>query len=68
MACKTCLDSGWVCECHEDRPWGGVSDDATACDVGPGVPCPDCNETYGVQPRMPDGFVTTVDLDGDKFH
>lgn len=42
--CKTCDDTGWVCEAHPDRPWAGVSNRKDACAHGPGVPCPDCVE------------------------
>lgn len=46
--CKNCDDTGWVCEAHEDRPWGGVSSRADACDCGAGSPCDVCNLHGGV--------------------
>lgn len=43
-ACPVCEDAAWVCENHEDRPWGGVSDSPRACECGAGSPCPKCNQ------------------------
>lgn len=55
--CHTCQDAAWVCECHGDRPWSGVSDHPTACGSDAGDPCPDCNFSVGRDdpPRMPPG-------------
>jgi hypothetical protein len=37
MKCVLCEDSGWVCEGHPERPWGG----AHGCQCGgAGMPCP----------------------------
>lgn len=41
--CKRCDSTGWVCENHNDRPWGEGSDADNACSCGAGEPCPDCN-------------------------
>ncbi|VTU41868.1 hypothetical protein H6P1_00062 (plasmid) [Variovorax sp. PBL-H6] len=57
--CVTCLDSGWVCEDHPDRPSALVSDSGCECG-GAAVPCA-CNrdavyvfaEVYAaVDPRL----------------
>jgi len=37
--CWFCGGEGWVCENHGDRPWGGISTRADACDCGAGMPC-----------------------------
>ncbi|MEH2492888.1 hypothetical protein [Bradyrhizobium sp. AZCC 2230] len=62
MTCKTCDDTGWVCETHPGWPWEGPH----ACPCGAaGAPCPRCNvPTDGEPPRMPAGFRTEVDKDG----
>ena len=40
MACKNCDETGWVCEEHTDKPWGGMSVRADACNCGgAGQPC-----------------------------
>jgi len=64
--CTNCDDTGWVCESHHDRPWGGVSNAANACECGPGDPCPVCNPCSGRDdpPRMPPGSRTIIDKDG----
>lgn len=41
-ACKSCDDTGHVCENHPDQPWEPLSEAANACDCGAGMPCPDC--------------------------
>lgn len=65
--CSNCDDTGWVCEGHADRPWGGVSDRADACECGAGAPCDVCNTG-----RVPDTgrVIETViaDTSGDKRH
>ena len=62
--CETCDDTGWVCECHEDRPWEGVSSRHDACNGGPGVPCV-CNETGSIERCCAE---VICDLSGDKRH
>ena len=41
--CRQCGDTGWVCENHPNRPWGGASDQRDACACGAGAPCALCN-------------------------
>jgi hypothetical protein len=41
--CKCCDGTGWVCENHQDRPWGDMSQRKDACNCGAGAPCPICN-------------------------
>jgi hypothetical protein len=56
--CKVCDGTGWVCEDHETKPWGGVStrDDAGRCG-GAGAPSPLCNPSdHDNPPKMPDGY------------
>ena len=57
--CPTCLDEGWVCENHQDKPWTPAG-----CRCGAGAPCPACNpydkETL---PRMPEGTRLIIDRD-----
>jgi hypothetical protein len=62
MKCVWCVNSGWVCESHLERPWQGRH----ACSCGAaGAPCPICNmPEEGAAPRMPDGFKTEVDKKG----
>lgn len=43
VLCQRCDSTGWVCEAHPDRPWGGLSKRADACDCHPGDECPVCN-------------------------
>lgn len=39
-ACRNCSGTGWVCERHPERSWGGEH----GCECGaPGIPCPACN-------------------------
>lgn len=62
--CKTCAGSGWVCENHHDKPWGGLYCDASqsgvcehgACGCGAGDPCPTCNQ----KPTLFSGFVEII--------
>jgi hypothetical protein len=40
--CGICLDQGWSCEGHVDRPWSGVVGNDRGCEpdcVGPGLVC-----------------------------
>jgi hypothetical protein len=63
MKCARCHDTGWVCENHDDRPWG---DGPGACDCGAGMPSPSCNvASADNRPGLPPGFV--VDVDADDF-
>lgn len=41
--CHNCDGTKRVCEYHPDRPWGGMSKRADACDCGAGMPCGACN-------------------------
>ena len=41
--CPTCRSARWVCENHRDRPWGGASKHAAACQCGAGT-VPICNQ------------------------
>jgi hypothetical protein len=43
MTCDNCDSTGWVCEHHADKPWGGVSNRSDACECGPGMPCNHCD-------------------------
>jgi len=43
VTCTRCDGTQWVCEAHPDKPWGGLSKRADACDCAPGKPCPNCN-------------------------
>lgn len=42
--CIGCLDSGYVCEDHPDKPWEGIHGpvDGHARHGGIGMPCPAC--------------------------
>ncbi len=40
--CKSCDDTGHVCENHEGLPWAGTSDAFYSCGCGAGMPCPEC--------------------------
>lgn len=43
IGCNVCDHTGWVCENHELKPWGGVSGRSDACECGgAGSPCA-CN-------------------------
>lgn len=46
--CRICKGEGWVCEHHQDTPWG----DGDGCCGGAGAPCR-CNPLYNpsTQPR-----------------
>lgn len=61
--CEKCADMGWVCECHGDRPWGGISNHPRACDSAAGDNCT-CNPGGETDQVMR----TLVDLTGDKRH
>lgn len=44
--CLHCMDVGWVCEVHPDRPFADdVPGGCTECGIG--VPCKLCNLTTG---------------------
>ncbi|MEO8596430.1 MAG: hypothetical protein ABI759_24135, partial [Candidatus Solibacter sp.] len=63
---KACGGTGWVCEDHDNKPWGdaSTSDDACHCG-GAGMPCPMCNPSDPDNPpKMPDGYRTIFDKDG----
>jgi hypothetical protein len=60
MKCARCDDDRWVCEAHDERPWG-TSPRACRCG-GAGMPCPSCNQSD--PPRMPPGFKIDVDEEG----
>jgi hypothetical protein len=53
--CARCANERWVCEAHDDRPWGGEH----GCTCGAaGEPCPICNKVGPeAVPEIPDGFV-----------
>jgi hypothetical protein len=62
--CKRCLDIGWVCETHPERPWS--ENIVCGCMCGAGAPCQDCNDLAdGGQPRT-DSVITSVDATRDK--
>ena len=50
-SCRRCGDTGWVCENHRTRPWGGASDHNDACACGAGAPCALCNTEEPPQAR-----------------
>lgn len=52
--CPTCVDTGYVCENHPDRAWGGLTGDE--CCGGAGMPCPAC-----CSPIPPDGTRSIVE-------
>jgi hypothetical protein len=57
MKCLLCVDCGWVCENHPDRPWEG--EHACTCG-GAGAACARCNAPKeGTAPRPPEGFGRT---------
>jgi hypothetical protein len=61
--CSACMDTFWVCENHDDRPWDGPA--ACGCG-GAGMPCPACNQPEpGERPRLPAGFEPDVDVDDE---
>lgn len=64
--CRNCDGTGWVCEGHPDKPWGGASKHAGACECGAGAPCRVCND--GVVPDTDRVMTTLHDLSGDKRH
>lgn len=37
--CRTCKGSGWVCESHRDKPWGGMCCGRPSPEWRPGEPC-----------------------------
>ena len=42
-SCANCLDTGYVCENHPDRPWSPiVGGEHVDCCGGAGMPCPSC--------------------------
>lgn len=43
VVCPNCSDTGFVCEDHPDRPWGGIAtgDHVCTCHAA-GMPCPTC--------------------------
>lgn len=43
LPCIHCDDTGWVCENHLSRPWGGFSKRRDACQCGAEAPCRVCN-------------------------
>jgi hypothetical protein len=47
--CQRCDETGWLCEKHPDRPWGGVSQRADACACGAGIPCPELQHHRAVR-------------------
>ena len=62
--CARCDDKFWVCEAHDDLPFD-IGQSSRACKCGaPGMPCPDCNTD--IPPKMPPGFVVTLDDKGPR--
>ena len=61
--CLVCLDTGWVCEKHPDRPWDGPH--ACGCG-GAGSLCPECGASLlkGGVPALPTGTRVVFDKDG----
>lgn len=41
--CQNCEDIRWVCENHDNKPWGEATDSPNSCDCGAGSPCKICN-------------------------
>jgi hypothetical protein len=63
VKCARCLDTCWVCEVHDDRPWDGPN--ACFCG-GAGMPCPNCNASGpDKRPRLPAGFEPDVSVDDE---
>ncbi len=50
--CRNCDGMGWVCENHQDRPWGGITDHLESCECGAGAPCPVCNREMSCAPLV----------------
>jgi len=46
--CMRCFGCRWVCEAHPHMAWEGDY----ACGA-PGIPCPVCNDSDGVEPLSP---------------
>jgi len=69
MTCK-CEGTGWVCENHEDRPWGGISTSKFACECGAGVPCSICNLDLNKSGFEGGAIIASVDPipDGQRMH
>jgi hypothetical protein len=66
--CARCDDTWWVCEAYPDLPWDSIRS-SRACKCGaPGMPCPDCSQSAGPgdPPKMPPGFIVTVDGKGPR--
>ena len=64
-SCERCLDVGWVCESHGDRPWS--LDKPGGCVCGAGMPCPDCNSSDGEDdPPRSGEAIESIDVTHDK--
>lgn len=61
IKCTNCEDRGWVCEGHDNVPWG----DRRCCGA-PGKPCKLCNNSDGEHdpPRDIKGLRVALDKDG----
>lgn len=65
--CGNCSGVEWVCENHEDRPWGGLSADPMACECGAGAPCPVCNREMACVPYLPSWrSISSAPVDGTE--
>jgi hypothetical protein len=69
--CAFCDNTGWMCEDHPEKPWGGFSRRSDACHCGgAGMPCPYCNPADEDNP--PDmsrtGLKTDIDKDTGRRH
>jgi hypothetical protein len=63
VKCARCLDTGWVCETHDDGPWDG--ENACGCGMA-GMPCPVCNVSNRENPpRLPPDFEPDIAVDDD---
>ncbi len=66
-----CADTGWVCECHPEQPWAGISLDPTACNCGgAGMPCRKCNMDLSKSGFEGGVIICSVDEipDGQRMH
>jgi hypothetical protein len=59
--CRSCGDTGHVCENHPDRPWGGLTSEPGSCECGAGMPCPACCSPIPQDGTVPIGWAFVPD-------
>jgi hypothetical protein len=65
--CKSCQDTGWVCETHPTRAWSGTR----CCGCGAaGIPCPRCSSelAWDKPPDYSKLFQSASHLPGKKVN